>query len=388
MKMTKKSITFGVCCFLVFMAEALSYCFMMTYLISLGYSTMQRSIIFAALAISLIIGQVLVGYFCDKMHAIKPMAFILLVIYLLFNAVFYLYPGHNFIVHLILAAVAGSMMNITDGMFDSWVLESDEECRQHYGAIRAQGSVGWAIGSPLAAGIVARFGYQGLAGGFAILAVIIMAICYTIPDAKKAKTAYRLKLKDTGKLLKHRHYRLAIIILFFIFLIGNMCNYAVIDKLSILNATSLQISWCWTLQAVVELPMFFLGDYFSKKFGLTEMLGFAAGALGVRYVLYGLAGSTTQMILLGLMQFFSFGLMMVGAKRIIDERTSLELKTSGQQLAMALYNGGSLLVSPLLSGGLETMFGIDMALIVIGCISIIPIILLSVYRHLPEKSQA
>ena len=134
--------------------------------------------------------------------------------------------------------------------------------------------------------------------------------------------------------------------------------------------------------------MFFLGDYFSKKFGLTEMLGFAAGALGVRYVLYGLAGSTTQMILLGLMQFFSFGLMMVGAKRIIDERTSLELKTSGQQLAMALYNGGSLLVSPLLSGGLETMFGIDMALIVIGCISIIPIILLSVYRHLPEKSQA
>lgn len=383
MKLTPKSLKFSAIYLFAFVAEAVSYCFMMAYLISLGYSTMQRSVIFAGVAVFSILGQVIVGFMCDRFRFIKPLAFILFIFYIFINAAFYLYPGHDYLVHLLLAAFTGAMMNICDGLLDSWVLESDSECNSHYGTIRAQGSLGWAVGSPLAAFIVSQFGYKGLSWGFASVCLIILLIALLIPDAQKKGSATPLKFSDTRQLLKNQRYRLAIAILFFIFLIGDMCNYAVIDKLTILKATDMQISWYWTLQAIVELPMFFAGDFLNKKFGLLDMLKVAALALGIRYVLYGFAANATQMILLSLLQFFSFGLQMVAAKRIIDEQTPAYLKSSGQQTALALYSSGSLLAAPLLSGVLETVFGINTALIIIGLIAVIPLSLLAVYKKLP-----
>jgi len=378
MKISKRTWMFSLIYLLVFMAEAISYCLMMTYLITLGYSTMQRSIVFAVMAIVGIGGQIVFGYECDRRHVLKPMVFAVYILYAAATAGYYLYPGHVFAVHLVLAALTGALMRISEGLLDSWVLESSPECRDHYGLIRAQGSLGWALGAPLAALIVNRLGYPMLSIGFFIIIALQLGLAAFIPEAHKAEAAVRLTLKDVQRLLAGRRFRLIVEILFFMFVVAMTCNYAVIDKMAALQATEAQVSMVWSVQAAVEVPMFLLGDRLGDRFGLMGLLRFAAVALGIRYILYGLAIDVTQMILIAGLQFFTFGIMIIAAKRLVDRETPTELKTSGQQLAMAIYDGGALLLAPLLSGGLETAFGTDIALIAIGAVTVIPLVL-SVY---------
>jgi len=371
----------------VFMAEAISFCFMMTYLISLGYSTMQRSAVFSVTALAGIFGQIGIGYHCDRRHYLKPMVFVTFIIYAAANAGYYLYPGRSFVVHLLLAVATGASMRISEGLLDSWVLESNADCRSHYGMIRAQGSLGWAIGSPIAASIVQHAGYPFLGAGFAIVTAIHLTLACFVPEAHKVVRSSYLTVKDVEKLLSGRRFRLIVEILFFMFIVAMTCDYAVIDKMNTLKASAAAISWSWSIQAIVEIPLFLAGDRLAERFGMMGLLRFAAVALGVRYLLYGLAVNVTQMVMIAGMQFFTFGIMTIAAKRLVDQQTPPELKTSGQQLAMALYNGGSLLCAPLLSGGLETAWGVNAALLTVGAITVIPLGLSIYYSRLPKDDR-
>ena len=56
---------------------------------------------------------------------------------------------------------------------------------------------------------------------------------------------------------------------------------------------------------------------------------------------------------------------------MVDEQTPENMRTTGQQVANAVYNSGSALVSPVLVGLMEDNIGISNSLFVIAALAVV-----------------
>ena len=141
-----KKLMFSITNFLSYIAEGVGYCMLITYLISIGYTATQRSMMISFGALLSIFFQFLVGYLCDKNKTIRRYIIYSYIVYSIVVIVLYAYNTYNFYVHFVLVALNAVMFRINMGLLDSWVLESGEQCKTNYGSIRAFGSIGWVIG--------------------------------------------------------------------------------------------------------------------------------------------------------------------------------------------------------------------------------------------------
>ena len=87
--------------------------------------------------------------------------------------------------------------------------------------------------------------------------------------------------------------------------------------------------------------------------------------------MYGCATSIFHMFVGGALQGVTYPLLMVASKIMVDEKTPENMRTSGQQVANAVYNSGSALVSPILVGLMEDNIGINNSLFVIAAMALI-----------------
>lgn len=386
MKDKNKFLLFCANFFVVYVGLGITYCMMISYLISLNYSAGERSYMYAFGAILGMGAQFVLGYLCDKNKTIKRYAYILMIVYVFASIALYLTSKNNFFLHLALVAVNITMMRLACGIMDSWAIENGEVCKTNYGAIRAFGSIGWAIGSAIAGKIIDIAGYGSI--GFAFAAAIALAILLFVktPDAIKSATE-PVNLKGIGGLIKNKGYVLLMAIFFCIFMMQCSLDYTIIDKLEILGATGSQVSTYWSLTAMVELPLFFLGGWCIKKFGTIKLLMVSTIAYAVRLFLYAMVGTVSLMLAVSLLQVITFPLITIVTKLLVDEETPDNLKSSGQQVGLAIYSSTSALISPLLAGALEDRFGVNVAIFVIALFGFVAIALTFVYVNY-KKNQS
>ena len=72
--------------------------------------------------------------------------------------------------------------------------------------------------------------------------------------------------------------------------------YTVIDKILLLGGTNGDVSLKWSFQAIVELPLFFLGARLLVKFGGKKLLLFATAMYFIRF--FGYAWASTPALLI------------------------------------------------------------------------------------------
>ena len=369
---------------LSYVAQGLGYCLLITFLASVGYSATDRSIMFTISAVFGIASQFYIGYLCEKHHTIKRYVFITHIIYALAAVALYLYTQKNFAVHLLLVAVNMILIRVTVGLIDGWTLEIDEQCRRSYGTIRAMGSIGWSIGSYFGGILTERFGYPSLGVACAVITVAMLVICAGVSDVRKSASV-PITADNVRKLLSNRSYLLAVGILFTLFAITCCQDYTVIDKLSALGAMEKDVSLYWIVTAMVELPLFFFGNRLIRKAGMMPLLYVTAVCYGLKFFLFGAIQSVGGMIAVSAMQMCTFPLLTVVSKELIDAESPDEMKISGQQIGLSLYSGISSLVSPMMAGLLEDSIGIDSALYLIASISLISVLLITIYARGKKK---
>ncbi len=365
--------------FLVYLAQAFSFCLMVTYLISLGYSATERSIMFAFGAITGIIVQFWFGYLCDKNKTIKRYINYSYICYSLMTLVVYMTGFRNFFMHILLVGTMQIFFRVNIGLVDSWVLESGDYLKDNFGSMRAFGSLGWVVGSYFVSCMVEKVGYSYIGIVFASILLIAYFVGKKIPDAQKQQSV-KLKLSDVNILFKNKRYILLIVILFAIYMVQTSLDYVLPDKLNALNATETEVSYYWMITGLVELPLFFAGNKLAKKYGYVNLMILSIVVYGARFVMYSLSTSILQVMLISLLQFFTFPIMQVVSKQLVDKESPENLKSSGQQIGSALYNCTSALFSPLLAGILEDSFDIDVALLAISGFALISLLLTFVYK--------
>jgi MFS family permease len=134
----------------------------------------------------------------------------------------------------------------------------------------------------------------------------------------------------------------------------------------VLQATDQLISWRWSIQAFVELPLFLMGTYLLKRFGDFKLIIFSSIMFSAKFFLFALAKTPEQIIIVTTLQAITFPLFLISSKTLVDSVTPANLKSSGQTIASSLSNGPALLLTPIISGILINYFGVDFTLIIFG----------------------
>lgn len=363
---------------LLYIAQGLGYCLMITFLASLGYTATDRSIMFTVSALVGIVLQFYIGYLCDKHHTIKKYVYWTHVFYIVVAIALYFYTRKHFFVHLLLVTANVALMRITVGLIDGWTLEVDEECKNRYGTIRAMGSIGWSIGSYVGSYLTEWFGYGSLGIAYTVVTVLMLLICNGVKDVQKEADA-PITMDNVRRLLTNRDYMLVVLILFSLFTITCCQDYTVIDKLSILGATERNVSFYWIVTAMVELPLFFYGNKLGEKIGMKRLLYLTAFFYGLKFVLFGMVQSVSLMTAAAALQMCTFPLLTIVSKQLVDAESPEEMKVSAQQIGLSLYSGISGLIAPMMAGLLEDNIGIDATLYCIAAVSLVSLALIFLY---------
>lgn len=380
----KKIIMFSITNLLNYIAEGVGYCMLIAYLIAIGYTATQRSIMFSFGALLSMVVQFLVGYLCDKNKTVRRYVIYGYIVYSIVVLALYSYNTYNFYVHFVLVSLNTVMFRVSMGLLDSWVLESGEYCKTNYGFIRAFGSIGWVIGSWLTAIVIDYLGYIYIGVVFTLINIVLIIINLKMDDVVK-ESQEKIDLKSVGKLFENKGYVYLIVLMFFIFMMQTALDYTIVSKLDALKASNAQISYYWMITGIIELPMFFFGAKAVKKFGSIPLLIVSILSYGLRFFLYGISVSVVQVLTISLLQVTCFPIMNVVSKQLIDDESPASLKSSGQQVGLALYSSVSALIAPLITGVLEDVFSINTALFVIGSFALFSLLFTTFYVQEKKK---
>lgn len=369
--------------FVSFISFALPFGYMQTFLVYVGYDVVERGIILSGTAVVAIVVQFFAGYLCDKYKTDKKFYNLFVVLFVLTTLVMYQVTDKNFFLHLLFVSLVGGIFRSVGALQDAWCLETDDHCKRNYGPIRAFGAIGWMLGSPLGAWVIAQYGYPSLGIVFAGLSILNVGITFFMQDAiKPEQKAGGITFTDLKRLMKDKQYIIVVLIFLVINIIATADMYTMVDKMMALGADETLVGARWSIQAFTELPLFFAGGYLLKKFGDYRLMVFGTIMYMVRFLLYAFVQTPEMLIVVALLQCVTYPLIMITSKTLVDNTTPNDLRASGQTIASAIYIGVSLLITPLLSGLLVNAFGLDITLALFGLSGVFALLLSVIYKKM------
>ena len=364
--------------FTVFLSISIVNTQMLPLLKKLDYNVVERGYILAGSAVIAIVGQFLFGYLCDRFKRTKPFFYLAYLWLLIASIMMFLKTGKLFFYHFSAASVILGMVKVIMGMAETWMLEIQEDC---YGKLRAFGALGFTLGSPLTGMLVKTLGYRSLLYGCCIVAGLAVVFIYAVNDKNK-KSTQPFHKSDVITLIKNKDYCLLVCIFLFIYMIGTADQYVVVDKLLSLDATNTQIGIKWAVQSFMEIPLFLGANRILKKWKIHQLLVFGTGMYILKFVLYGYFSEPLLLILTSALQLVTLPIVMLTSKLFIKAVTPQHLFHSAQMFAMAVFVGGSGLITPIITSYVANRVGYDMTLYLTAAFGILPLALIAYYhRH-------
>lgn len=384
MKVTKNELMLAVSFLSAFVAFALPYGYMQTYLIYVGYNGVERGYILAGSAFIAIVLQFIAGYLCDYFRTDKKIFNIGMLMLMISTYLMFMVTDQQFWFHFLFVSLVGGLCRSIMVVQDAWCLETDETCKNHYGPLRSLGSIGWMIGSTLGAWIIASYGYAALGTVFCVMGVVNILITMFMQDAIKVEKENKEKISmaDIKLLFSNKKYIIIVLIFLVINMIAAADQYTVVDKMYALGADETLVGQRWTIQAFTELPLFFAGAWLIKKFGDYKLMVFGAIMYIVKFLAYGVVQTPELIIVAACLQGVTYPLIMITSKTLVDVNTPVQIRASGQTIASALYLGIALLATPIIASFLNELVGIDYTLYIFAFSGVIALILAFIYKRL------
>ncbi len=368
--------------FLAFFAISLVNTQMIPYLTNIGYDVITRGYILAANAVVAIGGQFLFGYICDRYQKIKPFFTLAYTLLMVSGLAMLFYEERIFWYHLISVGMMGGMVKVIMGLNETWMLEADSE---HYGALRAAGAIGLCAGSPVAGVLVDMYGFSILRWALIITSLLCYLFLYLVKDVEKEGKP--IQLKTLTQLLTNIPYLILVLIYLLVYMIGTADQYVVVDKMLYLGSAHSLVGIKRALQSFMEVPLFLLAGKILKKYKPGTLLIFGTVMYAVKFILYGLSPNGWWIIATASLQLVTLPIIMLTSKLLIKETTPENLASSAQMFAMAVFIGGSGLITPLITSFLSERFGYDLTLFIVSVFAILPLVIIFLYLHMRKQKQ-
>lgn len=376
MKLKKQQ--FSLLMFVGFISYSLIYNQIVPFLIEIGYSASERSVILATFALIAMVGQILVGYLSDRYGTIKRFFVYISFIYSATGIFSFVLNDQNFWYHFILISSVTAFTRIQCNILETWILQVDG-LYHDFGFVRAFGSIGWALASFLSGWMVVQFGFLSLGILNVILNIFLIAYSFKLDDIKSVNHE-RVRVKDMMELLRNKNFMLLLFVFLIIFFVYNVDSILVTERIYEFGGNAQDTGVRGFIHAIVEVPMLFIVGRILIKYKSKKTLIFGTLMLMLKFILFGLSQSVMHLNVVTVLQMVSFPLILIAQRDMINHEVSERLKTTGQMLTTAITSGMSAILSPLLAAALSQSFGVVNALILIGFALLLPILITSTYK--------
>lgn len=319
-----------------------------------------------------IIGQPVLGYLCDRTHAIKQVITICLVLSgglaLLFPAVVSVYG-----MLLILAACVAFVLQSVPPLIDSWTIKlKEKKPRVNYGLTRAFGSIGFAVTVSIVGVLVDLFSINIVFFVHVGLALMVVVFVQTVKNpeelqSKKLKTATDRPDRempryghpaekpregtgaetDTNPFALFRNGELVffLLITLVIFTVFRACMVYLPILIEELGGSGKTLGFSLAMMAMCEVPILIISAWLLKKVKDVNLIIIAFCFFTLRAFLYYIVKSPNGIIAIQAAQLGSFALFLPASIHYVHRIARPELRTT------------ALTLSSVFSFGLGSIFG-------------------------------
>lgn len=340
-----------------------------------GYNPGSIGLLISLYTVSGVIGQFLTGFFCDKLCTVKKI-FLPSMIILIISMSITIYFETKWI-FLIGFFISGLIQYILIALYDSWVIESEKSAKEKFGQIRACGSIGWAIGVLIIGYVISRLGYMYVNIIYVVGLLICIVISTKISDINK-KSNKCIKIASLKTLFTNKEY---IIVIFSLLIISiPMRAYYQLSPYVIenLGKGTFEFGIFNFICSISEIITLFLTTKVFKKISPDKFLKIAPVAILLKLIILFYANNMIMVYASAILQIFTFPVILMVGKLLIDRLCPDDLKTSSQLMGFAIFNSLGIVIASLATGYLITKLGISKAILVFGGVAIIGIII-SIY---------
>jgi PPP family 3-phenylpropionic acid transporter len=259
------------------------------------------------------------------------------------------------------------------------------EDRAMYGRVRLGGTIGWGIFAQIAGFLLTAYGLRVLFYVYAVISLINFFVSRKLIFGKHEE--HETARGGIWTFLTSRRW-IIFLLLAFLGGLGSISAAAYLSPyLKELGASGTQIGFALTVATITELPIFFFGDRFVKRFTPYGLFLIALLLIGIRSLLFGLVNTIPLAIVVQAIGGMFFPAMWSGGVAYAYEHAPAGLKSTAQGLFGAASFGVGSAVGGLISGVLlESMGGRGM-FTVLGIIILVGLGLIEGFRRLvPEKT--
>jgi MFS transporter, PPP family, 3-phenylpropionic acid transporter len=249
-----------------------------------------------------------------------------------------------------------------------------------FGEFRMYGAIGWAAGSVVLGWLMDKYNKEIIFPYAMIFFGILLLISFlhkTDPPTKAVQGSF--KLRDLKILMGNP---VLMVFLFLIFLYGiatTPLNYFIALYYSEIGSNNRIIGTALMVQAITEIPFFFLGTQLVKRIGFARSMYIAVFFGFLRMLFYGLTGNPIVAVGIGALQGFSFSVFLVAAAEFVHEMVPQKLRATGQALLWAFHFGAGYSVGNIWIGAMRDKMNMQGVMIVEAVFTVLILGLLIVF---------
>ena len=325
--------------FLYFGAFAALIPFLVLYYERLGFTGQQIGILSAIFPLMVLVSAPFWGMIADFTKRHKTILVSLVGLAIISGLV--LNTGKTFPSLVLLFSAFAFFVAPIVPLGDTAVLVLLGENKSDYGRIRVWGAVGWGLSAPLAGIVTERLGISWAFYIYAALLLGCLFSCLQLPFEKASKE--KLEQGDGGgsSLLEFlRPEWIFFLCAVFVAGIGlSISGSFVYLYLSELQATGLIVGLALTMATLSELPLTFFGKQLLGRFSTLQLVFAALIIVGLRLILYGMADSSLQVLLIQLLHGFCFSILWIAGIAYADAHAPEGKNATAQGLFSAVLFG-------------------------------------------------
>lgn len=346
-----------------------------------GYGPIQVSILISLFTISGIFGQLTVGYLCDKFNTIRKIFLPSIIIITITTTTSIIF--NNKIIFYTSFFIMGFFYYIMTNVSDSWIMESEEHIKKKFGPLRSFGSIGWATGMLISGFVISNLGYYTIN----IIYILSLSIAFIVA----------LKIKDTPKkctdkidfklLLKNKEYLLTIGVFLVICTSFRAYSQLVPYKIESVGGNTSNLGIFNFISCMGEVVMLIVCSKIMHKLSPDKLLIVSPIAIMIQGIILLLANNIITMYLSALLQIFTYPVILMVARIMIDRTAPDNLKTSAQLIGFAAFNSIGTIIGSMFIGFFIKILSVNKASIILIVITAIAILSTILYdRKIKDKT--
>ncbi len=256
-----------------------------------------------------------------------------------------------------------------------------------YGRVRLGGTLGFAIAAPLAGQLVQKYGIQWAFWGASILYFLDFLTSQKFVHASALNHAAESMAEARRTLMKNPRW-----LVFLGAALGggiamSVSNSYFFPYMKEIGANETTMGLALTIGTICEVPVMFFGNHLLKKFKAYPLFLLSLVVTGLRLLLFSVAGSPNQALVIQLLNGLSFPAMWMAGVAYTDEHASAGMSATAQGIFGAVVFGIGTAIGGFLGGALLGSIGAKAMTGVFGLITFATIAIVLVIGKLLPREQ-